>query len=294
MYARRQVACEAWDESAQRQVMRLLAYSGRRGEAMVQYEVCCKVLELELKTKPAVETVLLYEQIRNGELGAVNLRIANVEQMPPALEAPEEEKKPVFIGRESSCRELNRRLESAMKGMAAWLSSRAAREGEERPVAGVCAAGMPGISRPAGGSGELQSVFGGERSVSTLRGVLRSLMGDVELAKSLGMLDQAQLRRLWQRGPKSLDALTEHGCYLVDPFIPGSELLSLAEAMGVKTPELRRMVEQAANKPGSMGQQNIFEQYCAVLRAIAREQPLLILLDDLQWADSASAGYCII
>ena len=39
-----------------------------------------------------------------------------------------------------------------------------------------------------------------------------------------------------------------------------------------------------------MAQQHLFEQYCAVLRALSREHPLLILLDDLQWADSASAG----
>ncbi len=77
-YARRQVEIEAWDESAQRQVMRLLALSGRRGEALAQFEVCCKVLEKELGVAPAAETVRLYEQIREGMLAPVNLRIANV------------------------------------------------------------------------------------------------------------------------------------------------------------------------------------------------------------------------
>ncbi len=35
-----------------------------------------------------------------------------------------------------------------------------------------------------------------------LRCVLRSLLGDVELARSLGLLTQAHLEGLWQMGPK--------------------------------------------------------------------------------------------
>ena len=291
MYARRQVECEAWDESAQRQVMRLLALSGRRGEAMVQYDVCCKVLELELRTKPAVETVLLYEQIRDGELRAAKLRIGNVERLPPVLEASEAEKTPVFVGRESELRELNRRLESVLKGNGrlAFVTGGAGRGKSTllREFARQACGEHPDLLVAAGNCNPYAGV---SDPYLPLRGVLRSLMGDVELAKSLGMLNQMQLRRLWQAGPKALEALAEHGCYLVDPFIPGSELLSLAETMGAVTRELRRVVEQAANKPVSMGQQNIFEQYCAVLRALSREKPLLILLDDLQWADTASAG----
>ena len=44
-YAWRQVEVEPLDESAQRQLMRLLALSGRRGEALARYEACRGVLE---------------------------------------------------------------------------------------------------------------------------------------------------------------------------------------------------------------------------------------------------------
>jgi predicted ATPase len=123
-----------------------------------------------------------------------------------------------------------------------------------------------------------------------LRSALRGLMGDVELAKSLGMLTQTHLKRLWQAGPQAIQALVEHGIYLVDTFIPGNELLSLVVTMGAEQQGVKRFVEQAANKPARMAQQHLFEQYCAVLRALSRDHPLLILLDDLQWADNASAG----
>jgi tetratricopeptide (TPR) repeat protein len=44
--------------------------------------------------------------------------------------------------------------------------------------------------------------------------------------------------------------------------------------------------------PGSAGieQSHIFEQYTNVLKALAAQRPLMLVLDDLQWADAASIG----
>jgi len=64
----RKVDLEPWDETAHRQVMRLLACSGRRAEALSQYETCRKVLADELGVEPETETTQLYEQIQGGEL----------------------------------------------------------------------------------------------------------------------------------------------------------------------------------------------------------------------------------
>jgi len=66
-YARRQVESEAWDESAQRQLMRLLALSGRRGEALNQFERLKVLLGEELGVMPEVETIHLQQQIKTGE-----------------------------------------------------------------------------------------------------------------------------------------------------------------------------------------------------------------------------------
>ncbi|MCB0107209.1 MAG: hypothetical protein KDE53_14915, partial [Caldilineaceae bacterium] len=41
----RLLAMESWDEAAHRQQMRLLAASGQRGAALIQYERCCHILE---------------------------------------------------------------------------------------------------------------------------------------------------------------------------------------------------------------------------------------------------------
>ena len=52
-HAWRKVDLEPWDETAHRQVMRLLARSGRSAEALAQYEACRTVLAEELGVEPA-------------------------------------------------------------------------------------------------------------------------------------------------------------------------------------------------------------------------------------------------
>lgn len=67
-YTRRQLELEAWDEAAHRRLMRLLALSDRRGQALAQYEACCRVLREELGVEPAHETIALYARIRDETL----------------------------------------------------------------------------------------------------------------------------------------------------------------------------------------------------------------------------------
>jgi DNA-binding SARP family transcriptional activator len=67
-HARRRVVLEPWDEDGQRQVMRLLARSGRRNEALAHYEIYRQTLTDELSVAPDVETDELAERIRSGQL----------------------------------------------------------------------------------------------------------------------------------------------------------------------------------------------------------------------------------
>jgi predicted ATPase/DNA-binding SARP family transcriptional activator len=64
-YARRQLELEPWREEAYRQLMSILARRGERSAALAQYETCRRVLAEELGVEPSVETVALYERIRN-------------------------------------------------------------------------------------------------------------------------------------------------------------------------------------------------------------------------------------
>ena len=61
---RRLLEYDPLSESAYRQLMRVLARADQRGAALDAYETCRRVLATELGLAPAVETVLLAEQIR--------------------------------------------------------------------------------------------------------------------------------------------------------------------------------------------------------------------------------------
>ncbi|MFN2167754.1 MAG: ATP-binding protein, partial [Anaerolineae bacterium] len=64
----KQLDLEPWWEEAHQQLMRLLALSGRRSEAVAQYHRCRRLLDEELDVAPAAETTALYEQIRDGNV----------------------------------------------------------------------------------------------------------------------------------------------------------------------------------------------------------------------------------
>ena len=65
-YARRQLEIEYWNEESHRQLMRILLMSGRRSEALGQYEACRQALAAELGAVPSEETDALYARIVAG------------------------------------------------------------------------------------------------------------------------------------------------------------------------------------------------------------------------------------
>jgi DNA-binding SARP family transcriptional activator len=66
--ARRLLDLEPWLEKAHRQLMWMLAKSGDRAAALVQYESCYELLDEELGVEPEEETTELYEQIKSGAI----------------------------------------------------------------------------------------------------------------------------------------------------------------------------------------------------------------------------------
>jgi DNA-binding SARP family transcriptional activator len=71
-YAWRGVELAPWREEGYRHLMTLLALSGRRSEALRQYERCRAALAEELGVEPASKTEQLYDRIRSGTLGEVS------------------------------------------------------------------------------------------------------------------------------------------------------------------------------------------------------------------------------
>ncbi|MDX1435359.1 MAG: tetratricopeptide repeat protein [Anaerolineales bacterium] len=69
-YSRRLLEMDSFDEKALRRTMELLALSGQRNAALLQYETYREIYQDQLGIGPEAETINLWEFIRRGELEA--------------------------------------------------------------------------------------------------------------------------------------------------------------------------------------------------------------------------------
>jgi predicted ATPase len=126
------------------------------------------------------------------------------------------------------------------------------------------------------------------------REILSLLTGDVQDKCAAGVITTEHATRLWNLMPRSVEALLDIGPDLIDTFVSGSALVSRAASFssGRETwvSRLKKFVERKAAVPAdsTLQQSSLFEQYSRVMQRLARENPLLLVLDDLQWADAGS------
>jgi predicted ATPase/uncharacterized protein HemY len=130
------------------------------------------------------------------------------------------------------------------------------------------------------------------------RELLGQLTGDVEAKLAQGEITEENAGRLRKLLVVSGQALVEVGPDLIGIFVPGAGLAARVGAFAAGKvgwlDKLEKLIGKGreATGPGEPGIQpsHIFEQYGNVLARLAEKQPLLLVLDDLQWADAASLG----
>jgi adenylate cyclase len=74
---RRHLALDPASEQAHRELMELLARTGRRSDALRQYQKCAEALQRELGAEPSAETRAVHERIRAAEPATERERIAD-------------------------------------------------------------------------------------------------------------------------------------------------------------------------------------------------------------------------
>ncbi len=304
-WAERWIAQGHVPEAAFRTLMLAYAAEGEISGVAETYQRCVEVLSRELGVEPSEETSQLFKQLSEGAdpiklrapagegLDAPALEMA-VEAQPPAfLEAASQvAPEPMFVGREPELERLLEGLRRAMQG-----------HGQVVFIAGEAGRGKTALAHEFARRAQLETtdllVGVGNGNAYTgygdpylpFRDVLTMLTGDVEGRWAAGSITSEQARRLWEHLPQALSASLDHGSDLLNVFINGHGLAERSRRRGVSPDLVRRLeqhLEEAEARAGNVERGQLFEQYTTVLRTLSVRQPLLILLDDLQWADQAS------
>jgi transcriptional regulator with XRE-family HTH domain/tetratricopeptide (TPR) repeat protein len=126
------------------------------------------------------------------------------------------------------------------------------------------------------------------------RDVLDMLAGDLADRWRAGAVTQKQVLRIWALLPLTLQALIDHGHDLIDTLIPSAPLIDrLAPYFSAPIDlldKLQALAVSAATRSAELSPDQLLDQFAQVLRNLALHQPLLLVLDDLQWIDMASTS----
>jgi len=298
-YTGRLLALEPAHEEAQRQMMALLALDGEREAALRQYRTCRRVLMQELGVEPQEETAALYERIRDGALREGAFLVPACPPPPLLLSRTEgsAEERPVFVGRQRELDKMERLLDDALRGRGRVVFVTGEPSSGKTALISEFARRAMATHRDlvvAGGTCNAHSGIG-DPYLPFLE-VLQLPTGDVDTPRAGDALTQEQARRLWATWPAAAQTLVELGPDLLDRFVPGASLLARVRA-SVPWPRgkawrnrLVELVERKATGPDAVAaqQEGLFEQITHVFQSLSRRQPLVLVLDDLQWADGGS------
>ncbi|MBN1400188.1 MAG: AAA family ATPase [Anaerolineae bacterium] len=289
-YARRLLQLTPWNEETHTQVMRLLAWTGQRAAALRQYESCKQTLWEELGVRPSEETTALCQRIRAGKLDSPP-------QLPAFLTeegARREVVQPLFVARERELARLEEFLKAALAGRGGVVFiTGGPGHGKTALLGAFARRAMEEFPNLLVASGNCEAYSGVGDPYLPFRDVMGMLTGDVEARWDAGAITRDHARRLWAALPLVVQALLEHDPRLVDILVPGAALLSRAMAADGAAPwlpSLREHVKRQGTSLQDVEQSHLFQQLTDVLRTVAQEQPLLLILDDMQWADAASIG----
>ncbi len=298
-YAWRRAELDPLSDDANRDVIRLLAATGNPNAALAHYDRFSILLTDDLETTPAPETIWLADQIRTGQTlyahdDSHDYTGGCIEILPPFLPEITQGVAPnPFVARAAELASLHDHLAMSMTG-----------EGRVVFVAGDAGQGKTSLLREfarqavADQSGLI--AVGGRCSnfrgigdpYLPFREILAQLIGDFAAQWEAGDIDRQNALRLWRLAPAAVSGLLAQAPDLIDTLVPAAGLLERLVAMphgADRRAELEGLLARrtAHRLPGAQ-QQALFDQCTHLLQTLARQQPLLLTLEDLHWGDLGS------
>jgi len=287
-------------EPAYRAIMEAYAGLGQPSMVMSVYERCCEALDRELGLEPSYETRAVLEHLE-GPGRVENLKpgieIAGTSPIPLEDEISGSSEPPAFVAREAELTQLHGHLDSVLskKGKVVFVIGDAG-SGKTALLQEFTRRALDQYPTLIVANGNCNAQTGMGDPYLPLREILGMLTGDVEARLKAGVISRDHAQRLWSILPETTRIMVECGQGLVDTFVAGTSLLQRAHRCvpdeRVLLSRLQDLVGDSQSKlPDPVPMQNaLFEQYTRIIQTLSQNVPLLLVLDDLQWADSGSIG----
>lgn len=262
-------------ENAYQLLMRYQAESGDSASALLTYERCRTLLAEELGADPSPLTQAWHQRILNGEVGPNQVASAalptslvrsqpqtgvqsDMPTLPQQILLPvlEEHTGAVFVGRTAEMAEVTARLQLAFQGTGGLL------------------------------------VLDGEAGVGKTRLAYHGLQWAAQAGATILSATCQPLEQQLPFAPLS-DALGRYLQALPDGVLPQLPTASLAQ-LAQLIPSLHdRLTTSSYNGPtyepaaqNDENRQRVIDSMIALIAALAKARPVVLFLDDLQWADN--------
>lgn len=306
---------EPWHEEVHRRLIEVFIAVGDQSSALAQYERCRQLLANELGVEPAAETeaiiATLTETRQTERITADNGSSSTTEatasiavppfllnaETPSSLAAQQPKTIHRFVARTAELATLHEHLTAAISGRGTiCLIAGGAGRGKSALLDEFVWQAHKRHGNLVTAQGNCSAHLGMGDPLLPFREIIALLSGDIEARWSAGALLHEHALRLWQLFPSCGNALVEHGQVLLDTVVPLKPLLDRAKkAVPPTEPWLQHLQKQAAvpyqkSAPSTQEQSALFDAYTQVLATIAKQQPLLLTVDDMQWSDATSTA----
>jgi predicted ATPase len=202
-------------------------------------------------------------------------------------------KEPTFVGRERELEELWSHLDDVLagRGCVCFVAGQAG-SGKTALVGHFVHHALAADRSLIAAMGSCNAQTGIGDPYLPFREALAMITGDAVSQHAARKLAPENVSRLHAALLRSVQVLVEVAPELIGVLVPGAKLLGhFGKAVAQKAGWMDEL-ELQASKPTApaVEQSRIFEQYTSFVQSLSTKTPLILFLDDLQWADNASLG----
>ncbi len=281
--AQRQLTLDCYSEESHRQLLRALALAGQRNQALAHYAEYRALLEEALGVEPDIRTTALYQRIRDRQVRP------NTQPKPlwEATGLADSDTLPVtfatFAGREAEMDMLETLLQQVQRGAGQVVFVTGEAGSGKTTLVHVFMRRVLARARDivvAVGTCNAQ-VSEGDPYLP-FREIVQLLVGDFDVPGVDGTIAPEYAQQLEKFAPTAVQALVEEGPDLVGRLVPESpNVKALFES--VPGAGSMRALRRAPQSPAAL-----CDQVTRVLRAVAKGGVLVLVVDDLHWADNST------